>query len=62
MVLTFECVCGNQTGLFATGDRDEQGREYLEAEDDDRISWIMGDTGMLFKCSFCGHTYRLEKQ
>jgi hypothetical protein len=61
MVLTFECECGNKTGVFATGDRDETGREFIELEDDDRLNYIIGEDGVLFKCKFCGYTYRLDK-
>ncbi|MFD1955653.1 hypothetical protein ACFSL6_16180 [Paenibacillus thailandensis] len=61
MALTFQCECGNRTALFATGDIDEQGREYIEPEDDERVTYIVGDHGVLFRCGFCGYTYRLEK-
>lgn len=62
MVLTFECECGNHTAIFATGDKDENRREYIEIEDDERLTFIVGDSGVLFKCTFCGYTYRLDKQ
>jgi redox-regulated HSP33 family molecular chaperone len=61
MVLIFECECGNKTGLFATGDRDETGREFIELEDDDRMTYVVGEDGVLFKCKFCGYTYRMDK-
>ncbi len=60
-MLSFECECGNKTRLYATGDCDEQGREYIEIEDDERLSVIIGDKSMLLRCSFCGYTYRLEQ-
>jgi len=60
-MMTFECECGNTTRLFATGDRDEQGREFIEIEDDERLTFIVGEGGVLFRCSFCGYTYRLEQ-
>ncbi|WP_042162290.1 hypothetical protein [Paenibacillus gorillae] len=61
MVMKFECECGNQTALFATGDSDESGREYIELEDDDRMTYIIWENSVLFKCKFCGYTYRLDK-
>ncbi|MBD2869883.1 hypothetical protein [Paenibacillus arenilitoris] len=60
-MLNYECECGNTTKLFATGDRDEQGREYVEIEDDDRLAIVIGERSVLFRCSFCGYTYRLDQ-
>jgi hypothetical protein len=60
-MMVLECECGNRTGLFATGDRDEQGREYIELEDDDRFSFEIGEDSIVFRCSFCGYRYRLKK-
>ncbi|WP_155971674.1 hypothetical protein [Paenibacillus sp. Soil522] len=60
-MMNFECECGNKTSMFATGDRDEHGREYIEVEDDDRLNITIGDKSVLFRCSFCGYTYRLEQ-
>jgi|GEM_PF-706004 len=61
VMMTFECECGNRTSIFATGDRDEQGREFIEIEDDERLTFIVGETGVLFRCSFCSYTYRLDR-
>ncbi|WP_054024564.1 hypothetical protein [Bacillus sp. FJAT-28004] len=60
-MMSFECECGNKTVMFATGDRDEQGREFIEIEDDERLTFKIGDKSVLFRCSFCGYTYRLEQ-
>jgi hypothetical protein len=60
-MLQFECECGNRTGFFATGARDEQGREYIDPEDDDRVTFMIGDDSVVFRCSFCGHRYRLQR-
>ncbi|MDQ0058098.1 hypothetical protein [Paenibacillus harenae] len=60
-MMSFECECGNTTRFFATGDRDEQGREYVEVEDEDRLAVIFGDDSVLFRCKFCSYTYRLQK-
>lgn len=60
-MMSFECECGNATRFFATGDRDEQGREYIEVEDEDRLAVVFGDDSVLFRCLFCSYTYRLQK-
>ncbi|WP_028610613.1 hypothetical protein [Paenibacillus harenae] len=60
-MMSIECECGNKAVFFATGDRDEQGREYIELEDDDRLSVIVGDKSVLFRCAFCGYTYKLDQ-
>jgi RNase P subunit RPR2 len=60
LVLTFTCECGNQVGFFSDGELDDHGREWLEAEDDDRIKLISGEKGVLIRCAFCGHMYRLD--
>ncbi|RJE90120.1 hypothetical protein D3P07_07845 [Paenibacillus sp. 1011MAR3C5] len=59
-MIHMECECGNRTNLFATGDRDEHGREFIELEDDDRFSFVIGEDSIVFKCSFCGYRYRLK--
>lgn len=59
-MMHLECECGNSTKLFATGDRDEHGREFIELEDDDRFSFTIGEDSIVFKCSFCGYRYRLK--
>ncbi|MCR2802931.1 hypothetical protein [Paenibacillus soyae] len=60
-MMHIECECGNRTELFATGDRDEQGREFIELEDDDRFSFAIGEDSIVFKCGFCGYRYRLKR-
>ncbi|GKU79461.1 hypothetical protein [Paenibacillus sp. L3-i20] len=60
-MMHMECECGNRTGLFGTGDRDEHGREFIEMEDDDRFTFIIGEDSIVFRCSFCGYRYRLKK-
>lgn len=60
-MMKLECECGNSTSLFATGDRDEHNREYIELEDDDRFSFKVGEDSVIFRCSFCGYTYRLQQ-
>ncbi|MFF2482244.1 hypothetical protein [Paenibacillus sp. NPDC058071] len=47
--------------MFATGDRDDSGKEYIELEDDDRLTFTVSESGVLFKCKFCGYTYRLDR-
>lgn len=59
-MMQLECECGNRTNLFATGDRDEQGREYIEMEDDDRFTFAVGEESIVFRCTFCGYRYRLK--
>lgn len=60
-MLRFECECGNKTAFFATSDYDEQGREVLDVEDDDCVSYEFGEDSIMFKCKFCGHRYILPK-
>lgn len=60
-MLQFECECGNRTKFFATGAYDEHRREYVDLEDDDRVSFIIGKDSIVFKCTFCGHSYRLQQ-
>ncbi|WP_214629826.1 hypothetical protein [Paenibacillus agaridevorans] len=60
-MMVLECECGNRTGLFATGDRDEHGREFIELEDDDRFGFEIGEDSVVFRCSFCGYKYRLKQ-
>lgn len=61
MKMALECECGNRTGLFATGDKDEHGREFIELEDDDLFSYEISEDSIVFRCSFCGYRYRLKK-
>ena len=61
MKLTFICDCGNQVGFFGTGMLDEQRREIIEPEDDDRLQVMLGDTGMVLTCQFCKQAYRIDK-
>ncbi|MHA6483969.1 hypothetical protein ACX1C1_18925 [Paenibacillus sp. strain BS8-2] len=61
MKMVLECECGNRTGLFATGDRDELGREFIELEDDDLFTFEIGEDSIVFRCKFCGYQYRLKK-
>ncbi|QAY66090.1 hypothetical protein [Paenibacillus protaetiae] len=61
MILTFQCDCGNRTAFFATGDKDVQGREFIEPEDDERVTYAIGETGVMLQCGFCKQKYRLEK-
>lgn len=58
-MLRFECECGNKTSFFATSDYDEHGREVLDLEDDDCVSYEIGEASVMFKCKFCGHRYLL---
>ncbi|WP_337103303.1 hypothetical protein [Paenibacillus sp. YIM B09110] len=60
-MMNFECECGNTTRFFATGDQDEQRREYIEVEDEERLAVIFGEDSVLFQCKFCNYTYRLQK-
>ncbi|MFD0586991.1 hypothetical protein ACFQZE_03160 [Paenibacillus sp. GCM10027627] len=60
-MMHIECECGNRTPLFATGDRDEHGREFIEFEDEDRFTFQIGEGNVVFRCSFCGYRYKLQQ-
>lgn len=60
-MLQFVCECGNKSAFFATSDYDELGREVLDIEDDDCVSYEIQAESVEFKCKFCGHRYVLPK-
>ncbi|MFC4101043.1 MULTISPECIES: hypothetical protein [Paenibacillus] len=62
MILVFTCECGNRVDFHAFGDRDEHGRQWLESEDDDRLTLRRGEDGVVFACTFCKETYRLQAE
>ena len=59
MKLNFVCDCGNQVAFFGTGMNDDQQREIMEAEDDDRLQVMVLDSGLILTCRFCKQGYRL---
>ncbi|MFS0722564.1 hypothetical protein [Paenibacillus sp. 1P07SE] len=60
MKLTFVCDCGNQVAFFGTGMPDEDRREIMEPEDDDRLQVMVLDSGLVLTCRFCNQGYRLQ--